>query len=122
MRDFNFKDEANTNVDIASADIAANSVDLRPLETPTETLLLDETPHEESLRPFHIEQDEDESNNHPKSAGAVLVGLLIVGGGLYAYETSFAHPASVKTVAMNTTATPTNNMAAATPAPSVTPD
>jgi len=121
MRDFNFKDEPST----SAADIAA----IRPLETPPEavildeTAILDETPHEDtaSLRPFHVETDEEESNNLPKIVGAAVIGLLIVGGGLYAYETTFAHQAPVKTVAMNTTAAP-SNLAATTPQPSSTPD
>jgi hypothetical protein len=118
MRDFNFKDDTNT----SAADIDAHNVDMRPLETPPEILTMDETPPEEPLRPFHIEQNEEESNNLPKIIGAVVVGLLIAGGGLYAYETSFAHHATVKTVAMNTTSAPTNNLAATTPPPSAAPD
>jgi hypothetical protein len=113
MRDFNFKDDANT----GAADIAG----IRPQVTPPEILKLDETPREDSLRPFHVEQENEESSNLPKIVGAVVVGLLIVGGGLYAYETTFANHAPVKTVAMNTTAAPTN-MAATTPSPSPTPD
>ena len=108
MRDFNFNDGVNTN----SADVSG----IRPLETPPEILTLDETPREDSLRPFHVEQSEEESNSLPKIVGAAVIGLLIVGGGLYAYESSFAHPASVKTVAMATTAGPTN-MAATAPQP-----
>ena len=117
MRDFNFKDDANT----GATNIDGANVDLRPLETPPEILTLDEMPQEDSLRPFHVEQDEEESNNLPKIVGAAVIGLLIVGGGLYAYETTFAHPATVKTVAMNTAAAPTS-MAATTPPPSAAPD
>jgi hypothetical protein len=114
MRDFNFKDESNT-----------SAADIRPLETPPEAVILDETPipdqtpHEDTLRPFHVEEEE-EASNLPKIAGAVVVGLLIVGGGLYAYETSFANRAPVKTVAMNTTA-PVKTAATA-PLPAANPD
>jgi hypothetical protein len=123
MRDFNFNGDANT----STADFAG----IRPLETQPEVVILpeavilDETPQDDtsSLRSFQVEQDEEEASNLPKVVGAVIVGLLIVGGGLYAYETSFANRAPVKTVAMSTTAAPTNMAAIAPPStPDATPE
>jgi len=119
MRDFNFNDAANTD----TTDFGS----IRPLETPPEAVILQETPHEKetpredtsSLRFSHTDLDEEEASNLPKIIGAVVVGLLIVGGGIYAYETSFTNRAPVKTVAMRTTAAPTT--LAAVPPPS-TPD
>ena len=50
-----------------------------------------------------------------------MVGLLIVGGGIYAYESTMATRTPAKTVAMKTPVAPTS-MAASTPSQPVAPD
>ncbi len=118
MRDFNFNQDENTS--------AANIAGVRPQEAPPETLILEETPRDEnppsSLSSFHVEQDE-EAGNLPRIAGAVMVGLLIVGAGIYAYESHMIAKPAVKMAALTTTAAPAG-MAASTPsqpAPEITP-
>jgi hypothetical protein len=130
MRDFNFNGDAtasNGDATTSTANFAGN----RPLETQPEVVILPEAvildvssqDDTSSLRSFQVEQDNEESSNIPKIVGAVMVGLLIVGGGLYAYETSFSDRAPVKTVAMRTTAAPTNMAALAPPStPVATPE
>jgi hypothetical protein len=122
MRDFNF-DNDGLNADTG----AANTVGVRPIEnpplmeTPPEILKIeepmksDELPFEDSssLRPFHAEAANEESGNLPKVVGAVVVGLLIVGGGIYAYERSAGTP--VKTAAVMKTPAAPANMAASAP-------
>jgi hypothetical protein len=116
MRDFNFKD-ANT----SAADIAG----VRPIsEEFPETVRREEIIAEEgpALSSFHHPIDEDESNNSAKIAGAVLVGLLIVGGGIYAYESTLKNTTSPQVVAMKSSPAPAH-VAAVTPAPAApTPD
>jgi hypothetical protein len=108
MRDFNFSD-ANT--------ATANIVDVRPI--PQELPLSDDMRRDEiedgaTLSSFHRTEEENEaSNNTAKIAGAVLVGLLIVGGGIYAYESTLKNTTAPQAVAMKTPAPST--MAAATP-------
>jgi hypothetical protein len=91
--------------------------------TPVEDL---STPAE-GLRPFHVETEEDtQGNNTAKIIGGVVVGLLIIGGGIYAYESSRSVPAqqvALKTPAVNHPAL--DQTAAAPPAPeaeATTPD
>lgn len=80
----------------------------------------------EGLRPFHVEMEEDtQGNNTAKIIGGVVVGLLIIGGGIYAYKSSRSAPApqqvALKTPAVNHPAL--DQTAAAPPAPqAATPD
>jgi hypothetical protein len=112
MRNFDFNNnDANTS--------AANIAGIRPdLDQPVETLRLDEPVYEEqaSLSTFHISSDNDDvsSNNTAKIAGAVIVGLLLVGGSLYAYESTIGKP---QTVAMLPTAPQHNATVAQTVRP-----
>ena len=122
MRNFSF--ENNDSADISAANIAG----VRPVELPTDELRLDAADREEvrddALSTFRTSSndDEDESdNNTAKIAGAVLVGLLLVGGSIYAYESTKANhapqmaelqPAQHRTVA---TAQPVAPPPAATP-------
>jgi hypothetical protein len=100
MRNFDFNnDDANTS--------AANIAGIRPdvsvgpdLDSPIETLRLEEPVYEEqaSLSAFHKSSDNDDgesSNSTAKIAGAVIVGLLLVGGSLYAYEAMTGKPQTV---------------------------
>ena len=99
MRNFAFdKDRPET----SAADFAGMQPDLEP---PAEILGLDETAREtlrddarSAFRESDIE-DEESGNNTAKIAGAVLVGLLLIGGSIYAYESTVADHAP-KTVAM----------------------
>jgi hypothetical protein len=111
MRDFTFNDTSRT----ATADIAG----VRPQpDTVPENGRRDEA--ETAFQPFRPITDEDVSgNNTAKIAGGIVVGLLLIGGGIYAYESSSA--TRPQTVAMQTP-TP-GNMATAQPAnpPAVAP-
>lgn len=99
MRNFEFDKDR---VDISAANIAGVRPNQKPL---TEIQGLDE-PARETLRedarsaflPSDIE-DEDPSKNSVMIAGAVLVGLLLIGGSIYAYRSTTANDAP-KTVAM----------------------
>ena len=94
MRNFNFENNYG-------ADIGAPAVlDTRTDVLPAETLRLDEAEREavadDAIRTFRTSSndDDDESdNNTAKIAGAVLVGLLLVGGSIYAYESATANHA-----------------------------
>ena len=123
MRNFGF--ENNDSADIGTPAILDTLTNMLPAET----LRLDEAEREavadDAISTFRTSSndDEDESdNNTAKIAGAVLVGLLLVGGSIYAYESATANhapqtamlaPAQHQTVAA---AQP------ATPPPAATPD
>ena len=92
MRNFEF--------DKDSADIsAANIAGVRPTELPADNLRLDasnrEAVREDALSTFRSKADDDDDadNSTAKIAGAVLVGLLLVGGSIYAYESTTANRA-----------------------------
>jgi hypothetical protein len=93
MRNFEFDNKD-------SADIsAANIAGVRSTELPADTLRLDdhdrEAVREDALSTFRSKSDDDDDsdNNTAKIAGAVLVGLLLVGGSIYAYESTTANRA-----------------------------
>ncbi len=131
MRNFAFdKDRPET----SAADFAGVQPDLEP---PAEILGLDETAREtlrddaqSAFRESDMD-DEDSSNNTAKIAGAVFVGLLLVGGSIYAYESAIANHApqtvamlpqrhnavAVQTVAPPVTTAETGNTSSATTAP-----
>jgi hypothetical protein len=116
MRDFNFTD-ANTNAaDVAGArTIPDLPEDIRREEIRDEMIARNEEP---SLSSFHHVIEEDESNNTAKIAGAVLVGLLVVGGGIFAYESTLKSTTAPQAVAASGAP---KQVAAATPAPMPTP-
>jgi hypothetical protein len=101
----------------------------RPLEETPRNIRLEEGPQTEGLRPFRIEEDET-SGNTLKIVGGVIVGLLLIGGGFYAYKVSTAttpqQQVALKTPAINHAANdqypvsapppPASAMPAATPA------
>jgi hypothetical protein len=91
MRNFEFD---KNRADVSAANIAG----VRQTELPAESLRLDEpareTLREDALSAFRESVDNEESaNNTAKIAGAVLVGLLLVGGSIYAYESTTANHA-----------------------------
>jgi hypothetical protein len=81
-------------------------VDAKPLDN---FIRRDEDMHaaevKDGMRPFHVEVETDGSNNTAKIIGGVVVGLLIIGGGIYAYESSRSVPVqqqvALKTPAQN---------------------
>jgi hypothetical protein len=94
MRNFDFD---NNDANISAANIAGIRSDL---DQPIETLRLDEPIYQDqaSLSSFHKSTDNDDndtSNNAAKIAGAVMVGLLLVGGSIYAYESMTGKPQTV---------------------------
>jgi hypothetical protein len=113
MRNFEFD---NDRADVNATKIAGVRQDLEP---PVESLRLDEPLDEaarealrdDALSAFHkSSDDEDSDNNTAKIAGAVLVGLLLVGGSIYAYESTVANH-TPQTVAMLPPAPQHNAMA-----------
>lgn len=92
MRNFEFDKSADI--------VAANNLGAQSTELPADTLRLDEQDREavreDALSTFHSKSDDDDEsdNNTAKIAGAVLVGLLLVGGSIYAYESTTANRAS----------------------------
>lgn len=89
MRNFEFdKDRAGTS---AVADVRPN------LESPVESLDERESMRQDALAAFPNSPDEgdSESNNTARIAGAVIVGLLLVGGSIYAYESTNHAPQTV---------------------------
>jgi hypothetical protein len=119
MRNFEF--DKSDSADIGTADI----VDVRQNELPAESLRLDEANREavreDALSTFRSSNDDDgaSDNTTAKIAGAVLVGLLLVGGSIYAYESTTANRAP-QTVAMLKPAQHQNVAAAQPVAPPVT--
>ena len=99
----------------------ANIAGERPQQE--EIVRLDESAPAEGLRPFHAEMENEEGNNIAMIAGGVIVGLLIIGGGIYAYESSrmpAPQQVALKTPAVNQPAP--NQTAAAPPAPATAPE
>ncbi len=102
---------------------AANIAGVRPQpeETPATVRLdaCDEGGPVEGLRPFHVEMEEDtQGNNTAKLIGGAVIGLLIIGGGIYAYESSrmpAPQQVALKAPAVNQPAL--DQTAAAPPAP-----
>ncbi len=125
MRNFEFdKDRADTS---AVADVRPNP------ESPVERVRLDEREamRQDALAAFHNSPDEGDSENNSTAriAGAVIVGLLLVGGSIYAYESTNHAPQTVamlpqqhNAVAEQTVAPPaTTPDASSAPAASSTP-
>jgi hypothetical protein len=106
-------------------DTTANIAGVRALQEETPVVMrLDEPiapePIEpEGVRPFHANMEDEKGNNTAKIIGGVVVGLLIIGGGIYAYESSRSLPTSqqvaLQTPAVNQPAL--DRTAAAPPAP-----
>jgi hypothetical protein len=77
----------------------------RPPEETPQNITLEEAAPTEGVRPFPVE-DGETSGNTAKIIGGVIVGLLIVGGGFYAYKMSTATtPVPQQQVALKTPAT-----------------
>ena len=126
MRDFSFDNQENTGApDIVDPDLVVKEdmVQSPVLDEPVihDRLNLQERMDQEarsqdgsSLSRIHVVEDDDESNNWPKLVGAAVIAVLVVGGGIYAYESSTTKPAPAKQVAVKTPA-PVNNMAASQP-------
>jgi hypothetical protein len=73
----------------------ANIAGVRPVQAPQSLGLEERTAQDMTdqdttgLRPFQVGKEEnDESSNTAKIAGGIVMGLLLLGGGLYAYESS----------------------------------
>ena len=104
MRDFGFKDTDAAPENTSAANIAG----IRPAPVdPEPALLLDEPVREpEGLRPLNATRDRDDdddgTNNTAKIVGGVLVGLLLVGGGIYAYESTYANTQPQQQMALKT--------------------
>ena len=82
MRDFNFQDAPRT----TEADIIGEPPLV--LDVPLNVRSDESLDQDAALRPFHVQTQGDEPNNTAKIVGGIVVGLLIVGGGLYAYESA----------------------------------
>jgi hypothetical protein len=88
---------------------------------PEEIMRSDKNAPTEGLRPFHVEMDNQEGYNNAKIiGGVVVVGLLIIGGGIYAYESM--HAPAPQQVALKTPAVnhPALDQTAAAPPPPAT--
>lgn len=112
MRDFNFNDTPRT--------IEANNVGLTPSaqDVPLNVRSDESLREETSLRPFHVEVEKDPANNTAKIVGGIVVGLLILGGGIYAYKSSSAPVQGQQQLALKT---PTSNHAATNQAATASP-
>ncbi|HEX2761025.1 MAG TPA: hypothetical protein VHM27_10950 [Rhizomicrobium sp.] len=124
MRDFSFdparpSTETITGPEVVREEIVPDPVTeeiIQPEEPPVGDRLnlqerLDRDGGDGAMQTIRVEDDE-ETNNWPKLIGAAVVAVLVVGGGIYAYESSMTkQPAQA---AMKTPA-PASNMAASQP-------